>query len=174
MCFQRIMSVKMKRKSFIFGVIAGVFLVGANLAIAPVSAQAPLFGMRRSLGGYGAAALPSAYGQRGGPLIPYAGGQGGFIPYQDLETRQTAEAAMMQPRRIAVTPIGGAGRMGPPIGGASRMTGPRIYIPFGGRGGMGLGRGVVSRRSAPVGRGAMSPGLGSPFRRPPNLIGSGM
>lgn len=147
--------------------LVGVCLVGAVLVIGPGSARGQVGVMRRSLGGYGSAALPSAYGQRGGPLIPYAGGQGGFIPYQSLEPPRAAAAMAMQPQRIAVTPIGGTGMMGPPIGGASRMTGPRIYVPFGAR------RGLVPL-SRPVGRGAMAPGLGYPFRRPPMPTGGGM
>ena len=119
-----------------------------------------MFGGSRSLGGYGEAALPMAYGQRGGPLIPYAGGQGGFIPYADLEA-PLAAAAMAAPRPIASTPIGGAGMRRTPIGGASRMMGPRIYVPRGGFGPTGPCTGA-----GPVGRGAMSPGLGYPFRRP--------
>lgn len=139
---------------------AVAILSGALLASLAGPARGQMFGMKRSLGGYGEAGLPMAYGQQRGPLIPYAGGQGGFIPYGDLEA-PLAGAAMAAPRPIAATPIGGAGSRGTPIGGVSRMMGPRIYAP---RGGMGLTG--PARGAGPVGRGAMSPGLGYPFRRP--------
>ncbi|RUL87264.1 hypothetical protein [Tautonia sociabilis] len=148
-------------------VLVGIILIGASLAIVPGKARGQSLGMRRSLGGYGAAALPSAYGQRGGPMIPYAGGQGGFIPYQSLESPLAGSGMAMRPQRIEVTTIGGAGMMGPPIGGASRMVGPILSVPSG-------VRRVMVPRSRPVGRGAIGPGLGSPFRRPPILMGGGM
>lgn len=124
---------------------------------APAKAQTP--GMRRPLGGYGAATIGSYYGNRGGPLIPYAGGQGGFIPYEGIEPRRPAAAAMT-PREIPTTPIGGVGRMGTPIGGVSRMSGPDLYRPFNARGRSGLGSRLPSARR-------YGPGFGSPFRQPP-------
>ncbi len=118
-------------------------------------------GMRRPLGGYGAATIGSYYTNRGGPLIPYGGGQGGFIPYVGLEGRQPAMVTLM-PRPIMTTPIGGVGMARTPIGGASRMMGPDLYRPFNYRGRFGGCR--RSMQPTPYG-----PGLGSPFRRPPGF-----
>jgi hypothetical protein len=152
---------------------AALTLLGVGLAVDASPARAQMAGAGRSLGGYGAATISSYYGRRGGPLIPSGGGGGGgYIPYRGLQAREPGAAAMMRPRRLAETPIGGAGMMGPPIGGASRMMGPRIYTPFGSRGGMGLGPGPA-RMPGGIGRGSRPPGLGYPFRQPPGLGGGG-
>ena len=122
--------------------------------------------MRRPLGGYGGATIGSYYGSRNGPLLPYAGGQGGFIPYQGLEAPPPAVVTMM-PREIPQTSIGGVGPGGTPIGGASRMQGPNIYQPLNYRGRFGTGGVLRSPRR-------YGPGFGSPFRRPPSLVGGGL
>ncbi len=110
--------------------------------------------------------MGAAYGNRSGPLIPYGGGQGGFIPYGGLESRRAAEP-VMTPREIPQTMIGGASNIRTPIGGASRMQGPDIYQPLNYRGRFGKGgsSGLPPR---------YGPGFGSPFRRPPLLLGGGM
>ncbi len=137
------------------------------LVTSPTVAIAQMGTMGRSLGGYGAATIGSVYRSRSGPMIPYGGGLGGFVPYQDLESR--APDVEMSPRQIRETPIGGAGRMGTPIGGASRtMRGRRMYIPLNLGGGMDGSLGTSGR----VGN-SQSPGFGYPFRRPPSLVGGG-
>ncbi len=133
--------------------VLGVLAIGFE----DVPARAQMAGMRRPLGGYGAATIGSYYGNRGGPLIPYGGGLGGFVPYEGLEARQPVAGWM--PRPIPTTPIGGVGLSGTPIGGASRMQGPDIYRPFNYRGRFGMGA------SSPMTR-RYGPGLGYPFRQP--------
>lgn len=137
-------------------------LCGLALMVEPLPARAQMAGMRRSLGGYGAATIGSYYRNQGGPLIPYAGGQGGFIPYEGIEARQPAE--MLTPRQISETPIGGVKPRATPIGGASRMQGPNIYQPLNIPGGFGLGSPAPATRR-------YGPGFGSPFRQPPRLGG---
>jgi hypothetical protein len=141
---------------------AAFTLVGLTLLGAATPAGAQMSGMGRSLGGYGESTIGSYYRSRGGPLLPYGGGLGGFVPYEGIEPRPAA--VVMMPRPIPTTPIGGVGRMGIPIGGASRMQGPDIYRPFNYRGRFGMGG------AAPMPQ-RYGPGLGSPYRQPASLIG---
>ncbi len=140
------------------------------LAVGNGSAPGQMAGGMRSLGGYGEATIGSYYQSNPqGPLIPMAGGSGGFVPYRGLESREPVASAMV-PRRIEPTPIGGRGMAATPIGGASRMRGG-LLSPTGLLGGMGLlGRPAKMNR---FDRGVMPPRIGSPFRQPPSLNNGG-
>ena len=139
-----------------------VLIVGGGMLLVKGGvARGQMGGMKRPLGGYGAATVGSYYRSTGGPLIPYAGGQGGFIPYEGISSGRS-EAVLMAPREIPRTSIGGAGMGGTPIGGASRMQGADLYRPLNYRGR--FGQGGASRLNRNSG-----PGFGSPFRNPPSL-----
>lgn len=139
------------------GTLAVPLLVVALAAT--VRAQGRRMTMGRSLGGYGEATIGSYYQSRGGPLIPYGGSFGGFIPYRGIEAPPPAVSAMM-PRRPIETPIGGTsirmGRVG--IGERAMQRG---YAP------LGVGRPLIRRSPLPAPASA-SLGFGSPFRRPPS------
>lgn len=143
---------------FLAVLLAGV----AGLASVP-SSRAQM----RSLGGYGASTIGSYYRSMGGPLIPYGGGQGGFVPYEGLQRRPSAPE-VLAPRELPATPVGGVSMPTTPIGGASRVTGPGLfYQPLRYRGRFGTGGRAIRARD-------YGPGFGSPFRVPPSLSRGGM
>jgi hypothetical protein len=146
--------------------MAWLVLGGLAWALETAPAHGQTGDIRRSLGGYGAASIASYYGSRSGPLVPYAGGHGGFIPYEGLEAQRSA-ASILIPRVIPPTPIGGAGMGGTPIGGFSRRQGPRIHQPlnFRGRFGTGGSSGLPRR---------YGPGFGYPFRQPTRFSSGGV
>jgi hypothetical protein len=135
-------------------------------------AQTASTGEGRSLGGYGGSMTDTGSGMgMSGPVIPYAGKFGGFMPYRmggggglSFQTRGTS-------------PIG-SGRtsfsLSPTSGGMSSMSGglgagARTFSSFGTQGAMGLGGGM-NPMPGTGSMGVMPPSFGYPFRQPPSLL----
>jgi hypothetical protein len=166
-------------RSEIRSILAGALTVIAFQVVEVHTASAQGFGSVGSLGGYGGAMSTSDTGMAtSGPIIPYAGKFGGFMP-----SRMGGGSLSFQSR--------GASSMGfsrtsfslsPASGGMTSMSGgmggtARSLSSFGSRGGMGLDRGWGTgggmRREMPGGSGAgvMPPSFGYPFYQPPSLLG---
>jgi hypothetical protein len=142
--------------------------VGHLVAAAPARAQGP--DPIGSLGGYGGAMtdMASASGAgMSGPIVPYAGRFGGFMPYRmgtggSLSFPPRGAAAMGSSRTsFSLSPMSGG--MGQSLGIGSRDT----LAPGGG---MGPGGGLQPM-SGPRSMGVMPPRFGYPFRQPPSLLG---
>lgn len=150
-------------------------LVAAGfLALAPGTSRGQMGGMGRSLGGYGGPAIESYYRSRGGALIPYGGGFGGFIPYRSLEPRGRVVADMAG-RRAEPTSIGGSS-LSMSRGGIDPGAMERGYAPFevGGMGGaFNLGAPLIRPTRMQGGGMRRLPAFGSPFRQPPRIGGAG-
>lgn len=165
------------------GIVVGMF---AALGAAPALAQSMTSG-GRSLGGYGASmsADNPAMGMSG-PVIPYGGNFGGFMPYRmggggDLSFR-TRGASTLGSNRVSfsLSPMSAMGSMtggmGSGLGGGSRP-----FATAGSQGSLGLGAGMSTggRMATMPGTGVMPPSFGYPFRQPPSLsapaaVGMGM
>jgi hypothetical protein len=144
-------------------------MVGAYLiaGAGPASAQDDLNG--RSLGGYGAISVEAMPRTGDSPLIPYAGGFAGFMPYRmggggalAFETRRTSAMALVRSSFSLSSASGG-------MGSGSRLflgSGPRI-----GRGSLtsGMQTSLAMRQGTtrPISMGVMPPRIGYPFRQPP-------
>jgi hypothetical protein len=132
---------------------------------------------RGSLGGYGGemSSLDSGMGMSG-PVIPYAGKFGGFMPYRmggsgsgTLSFQSRGIGAMGSVRSsFSLSPMSGMSSMG---GGMSQGSGVRASSFFGSPGAMGSAGGV-GRMPGGSGSsmGVMPPSFGYPFRQPPSLL----
>jgi hypothetical protein len=152
-----------------------VFGVTATIGASTAAAQAVSTGEGRSLGGYGGSMTDTGSGMgMSGPVIPYAGRFGGFMPY-----RMGGSGSLSFQSR-GTSPIG-SGRtsfsLSPMSGGMSSMSGgmgqglgagPRALSSFGTQGSMGLGG--RDPMSGTRGMGVMPPSFGYPFRQPPSLL----
>ncbi len=154
-----------------------IILVGVATSIVASTAQAQTaLTEGRSLGGYGGSMTDTGSGM-GGPVIPYAGKFGGFMPY-----RMSGSGSLSYQSR-GTSPMG-SGRtsfsLSPMSGGMSSMpsgfgAGSRTLSPFGAQGAMGLGGGSrmgggMNQTSGTRGMGVMPPSFGYPFRQPPSLL----
>jgi hypothetical protein len=127
--------------------------------------------------------LGSAMGM-GGPVLPYAGRFGGFMPYRmgggsgsSLSFQPRGDSGMITNRTSfrlssmsgSMSFTGGMSSMSSGMGSALG-SGSGALSGFGSSGGMGLGGGMSSM---PGGRGlgVMPPSFGYPFRQPPSLLG---
>ena len=142
--------------------IAVVQVTGASSA----SAQGP--GPIGSLGGYGRSMTDTGAGMgMSGPIIPYAGKFGGFMPYRMEGSAslsfQSRGASAMGSNRTSFS-------LSPMSGGMPSMSGGI---------GKGLGTGFQGSRgldggmqpmSGPRSMGVMPPSFGYPFRQPPSLL----
>ncbi len=147
--------------------LAGALAIGVGQALAAGSARAQGVGRGGSLGGYGGSMGVGSGMGMGGPILPYAGRFGGFMPYRmgsgggELAFERRSSTAMSPVRTSYGLPSMsrgmGQGLAGPP------MT-------SGALGGTGLGGGM--RPSMPGGRGmgVMPPSFAYPFRQPPSLL----
>lgn len=154
--------------------LAGILTLGVALAFCTSSASAQGVGGSATLGGYGAS-MRFGVGSMGGPIVPYAGKFGGFMPSRmgggggDLSF-QRRPPSTMSPIRPSFSlstmsegmtaTSGGMGR-GPGSSGMSATPGLG--------GGMRLGGGTSP--AMPGGMGVMPPRIGYPFRQPPSLVG---
>lgn len=150
--------------------------VAATIVSSKVEAQTPLTGEGRSLGGYGGSMTDAGAGV-GGPVIPYAGKFGGFMPYR------MGGSGTLSFQSRGNSPMG-SGRtsfsLSPMSGGMSSMSGgfgsgSRTLSPIGAQGAMGLGGGSglgggMNQMSGTRGTGVMPPSFGYPFRQPPSLV----
>ncbi len=146
------------------GLVVGACLIASA---GPASAQEDRDG--RSLGGYGAISGEAMSRTGDSPLIPYAGGFAGFMPYRMggggelvFQRRQTSA---MAPVRSSFSLSSSAGVM---------RAGSRSSLSSGPRPGMGslstgrassLGMRPATTRAVNVG--VMPPRIGYPFRQPP-------
>ena len=151
------------------GVLACIFLIGGVLGIGTPPARAQGSGPAGSLGGYGGSMTDVGSGMgMSGPVIPYAGKFGGFMPYRmggsgSLSFQSRGAPAMGSPRTsFGLSPMSGG--MGQGMG-----TLPRFFPSSGMSGATGLGGGMNSM-SGPRGMGVMPPNFGYPFRQPPSLL----
>jgi hypothetical protein len=157
--------------------LAGVILIGAGLTIGMPSARAQSLGSRTSLGGYGATASGSMAGVgAGGPIIPYAGNFGGFMPYRmggggSLSFQSRGASAMESTRTpFSLSPL--TGGMTSMSGGMRQGVGARTrpFSSIGSQSGMGLGGGTRQVMPSAGGMSVMPPNFGYPFYQPPSLL----
>ena len=112
----------------------------------------------------------------GGPIIPYAGNFGGFMPYRmgggSSLSFQSRGASAMESTRIPFS-------LSPMTGGMTSMSGgmgqgfgarTRAFSSFGSQGGMGLGGGMRQVLPGAGGMSVMPPNFGYPFYQPPSLL----
>jgi hypothetical protein len=157
-----------------------IVLVSMSSGGAMTSLQGQEPGAFRSLGGYGGFATMSSAGMgAGGPIIPYAGSFGGFMPYRmgsgtgglSFSSRNLPVMGS-QRASLSLAPMGlGMTSMRPDMGGfLGAGLRPRSFL--------GLGTGTVPgggpREQMPFPRsmGVMPPSLGYPFYQPPSLAPS--
>jgi hypothetical protein len=158
--------------------LAGLLLIFGHLAVGTSSSRAQSVGSRSSLGGYGAteSMAPAGMGA-GGPIIPYAGNFGGFIPYRmgggSPLSFSSRERSAMGPGRMSLTFPAMTGAMMPPSGGL--MPGGRAGLgrlsSFGLQDRMGLGGAIRRPMTGAGSMNVMPPNFGYPFYQPPSLIG---
>ena len=154
--------------------IAVVLLVGVGMVAGPPSACAQGLSTARSLGGYGATTSNSMAGM-GGPIIPYAGNFGGFMPYRmgggSLSFSSRGTSSMGSARTsFTLTPMTGgmtsmSGAMGQGLGAR-----PRTSSSFGSQGGIGLGGGMRQEMPGAGRMSVMPPSFAYPFYQPPSLL----
>jgi hypothetical protein len=158
------------------GVRTGMVLVGLVTASGGTArAQSSTAGGYRSLGGYGGSMTATASDTgMSGPVIPYSGQFGGFMPYRmgggslAFQSRGTSPMTSVRTSFSLSSMSGGmsatSGGMGQGLG-----MGSRGFSPFGSTGVTGLGGGM-STMSGPARMGVMPPSFGYPFREPPSLV----
>lgn len=160
------------KRAMIVGALS--IVVGQTLGISPARAQG--FNARDSLGGYGGSMsnLNSSMSM-GGPVIPYAGTFGGFMPARMGETgglRFEPRAGFLPgTRRTSFNMSTMSGGMSTMSGGIGQGFGSsaRSLSNISSQATMGLsGRGMPM--SGVGDRGVAPPSFGYPFRQPPNLI----
>jgi hypothetical protein len=154
-----------------------VLLLSGVLVIGMPSAKAQSLGSRSSLGGYGATSGNSMASMGGGgPIIPYAGNFGGFMPYRmgggsSLSFQSRGPSAMESTR----TPF----RLSPMPGGITSMSGgmgqgfgarTRAVSSSGSQSGMGPVGGTRQVMPGVGGMSVMPPNFGYPFYQPPSLL----
>jgi hypothetical protein len=159
----------------VVGVLA--FVMGQAFGTSAAHAQ----GLARgSLGGYGGemSNLDSGMGMAG-PVIPYAGKFGGFMPYRmggsgslSFQSRGTGAMGSMR-TPFTLSPMSGMSPMG---GVMNQGLGVRSSSFFGSPGAMGASGGM-GQMPGGSGMGVMPPSFAYPFRQPPSLLaptGTGM
>jgi hypothetical protein len=156
---------------------AVMVLVGlvATIGASKARAQSSLTGGSRSLGGYGGSMIATGSGMgMSGPVIPYAGNFGGFMPYRmgggslSFQSRGTSPMASGRTSFSLSSTSGGMSSMSGGMGQSLGM-GSRTFSPLGSQGGLGLGGGM-STMSGGGRMGVMPPSFGNPFREPPSLV----
>jgi hypothetical protein len=157
--------------------LTGVLLTGGALAIGTPPASAQSLGSRSSLGGYGTTASSSMASMgAGGPIIPYAGNFGGFMPYRmgggsslSFSSRGTSATGSTRTSFILSPMTGGMTSMS---GGMGQRFGsrPASFSSFGSQSGMGLGGGMRREMLGTGSMGVMPPSFGYPFYQPPSLL----
>jgi hypothetical protein len=156
--------------------VMGALVIGVGQSLAG-SAWAQSFGPGGTLGGYGGAmGGPGAGMGMGGPVIPYAGRFGGFMPSR--MGGGGGELAFQRRSSSTMSPIRPSFSLPSMSDGISSMSGGMGQGP-GSRGGMssssglrgGTGSGGGMRPSMTGGMGVMPPRIGYPFRQPPSLLG---
>jgi hypothetical protein len=158
--------------------VMGVLVIGAGQALAAGSARAQGSAPGGSLGGYGGGMGGSGGGMgMGGPIIPYAGRFGGFMPSRmgggggELAF-QRRSSSLMSPVRPSFSLSSMSDGMSSMSGGLGRGAVPRAGMS-GSTGlgtGMGSGGGMGPSMSG-GGMGVMPSRIGYPFRQPPSLLG---
>jgi hypothetical protein len=157
--------------------LACVLLLWGGSVIGMPSAKAQSPGSRSSLGGYGATASGSMASMGvGGPIIPYAGNFGGFMPYRmgggSSLAFQSRGASAMESTRTSFS-------LGPMTSGTTSMSGgmgqgfgarTRTFSSIGSQSGMGLGGGTRQVMPGSGGMSVMPPNFGYPFYQPPSLL----
>jgi len=155
---------------------ASFLLIGVSTTISTPSVEAQSMSAPGSLGGYGAASSGSFAGMgSSGPIIPYAGNFGGFMPYRmgggaslSLSTRGTSVMGSAR-SSFSLSPMSGgmswrsAGMIGQGLG-----TGTRS---FGSGGGIGSMEGMRPRTAGGGNISVMPPSFDYPFYQPPSLLG---
>jgi len=148
-------------------ILAGLLGIGVGqvMGSSPAHAQAP--GPIGSLGGYGGSMTETGSGMgMSGPIIPYAGKFGGFMPY-----RMGAGGSLSFPSRSASAL--GSNRTSFSLSPMSGGTGQGFFngapSAMGLGAGMGLGGGLQPM-SSPRSMGVMPPSFAYPFRQPPSLL----
>jgi hypothetical protein len=112
----------------------------------------------------------------GGPIIPYAGNFGGFMPYRmgggsSLSFSSRGTSAIGSTRTsFSLSPMTGRMTSMPGGTGQSFGTGTRGFSFFGSQSGMGLGGGMRREMPGMGGMGVMPPSFGYPFYQPPSLL----
>jgi hypothetical protein len=158
--------------------LACVLPLWGGLIIGMPSANAQSLGSRQFLGGYGATASSSmARMGVGGPIIPYTGNFGGFMPYRmgggsSLSFQSRGTSAMESTlTSFSLSPM--TGGMTPKSGGMGQGLGARTraFSSFGSQSGMGLGGGTRQVMPGSGSMNVMPPNFGYPFYQPPSLVG---
>ena len=121
-------------------------------------------------------ATPTASMGGGGPVIPYAGNFGGFMPYRmgggsNLSFSSHGTSAMESTRTsFSLSPM--TGGMSSMSGGLGQGLGspPRTLSSFGSQGGMRIGGGIRQHTPGAGKVSVMPPSFGYPFYQPPSLL----
>lgn len=138
------------------------FAMAVAIGVPSARAQGP----RGSLGGYGQGMGVSGPGMGGGPVVPYAGRFGGFMPSRmgggagDLSFQSRASSSMTAVRPSFRLPSMSTGMASSPLG-MGRSASPSSLL-----GGSGMGPSMPGG----VGASVMPPRIGYPFRQPPSLL----
>ncbi len=149
--------------------LAPALLVGGLLiaTAGPAQAQGDLTG--RSLGGYGANSAGTMSGSGASPLIPYAGGFGGFMPYR----MASGSGALGFRPRPTMDPVRSSFSLSSMSGGMG--SGSRSFLTSKARsgmgsltGGMGSSQAMRQRTTRSGSMSVMPPSFGYPFRQPPS------
>jgi hypothetical protein len=151
-------------------------VLAAGSAIVTPAASGQSLGSRSPLGGYGAAGAGTMAATGGGPMIPYAGAFGGFMPYRMgggaslfFASRGTLETGLTR-TSFRLSSIGG-GMTSMPVG-IGQTFGARsaTLSSFGAQPGTRLG-GALGEPMIGAGRpGVMPPSFAYPFYQPPSLV----
>jgi len=154
-----------------------VLLIGGVMATGRPAVMGQGLGPRSSLGGYGATASSSMASRGvGGPIIPYAGNFGGFMPYRmgggsSLSFQSRGASAMESTRtRFSLAPITGGMTSNSDGMGQGFGARTRAFSSLGSQGGMGLGGGTRQVMPGAGGMSVMPPNFGYPFYQPPSLL----
>ena len=154
--------------------LAGTLLTGLGMAIGAPSARAQGSRTPRSLGGYGASSGRSMASMgSGGPIIPYAGNFGGFMPYRMSSgggsglSFSTRSSSVMDGSRTSFSLAPMSTGMG--TGFAPRTSSFGSFSPQGQRGFE--GGGLMGQPMGGAGNpSVMPPNFGYPFYQPPSLV----
>ncbi len=159
-------------------ILVGALTIAIFQAVGISRASAQGLGSGGSLGGYGGSMSSSASGMgMSGPVIPYAGKFGGFMPSRmgggtlSFQSRSTSAMGSSRTSFSLSSMSGGMSSMSGGMGG-----GVRSLSTFGRQGGMGLdggmglGGGMGRPMSGGSGMGVMPPSFGYPFYQPPSLL----
>ena len=148
-----------------------ILVAACGLTLEASQAHGQVTSARRLLGGYGATSTsPMAAMGSASPMIPYAGGFGGFMPYRMASGSGSGLSFSPRASSMIGSPLTSF-RLSPMPGGIGIGSTDR----FRSRGEMGVGRGPFLSR--PMGgndrTSVMPPSFGYPFYQPPSLLAPG-